>query len=341
MELNDRLHDFEQLGIHLLNQSDSKRKAIELAYAENSWFIPDNSAKSLSAIANQFLSKSKLESFVSNYKLGDLRRSKKVGIISAGNIPLVGFHDVLCTLLCRYHAFIKLSSKDSILMSFVLDSLKNINPAWENYIHQVDQLKNLGAYIATGSNNTAKYFEQYFATYPHIIRRNRNSIAILSGDESTSNLIDLGHDVFSFFGMGCRNVSKLYVPRDYNFEPLLSLWQEHFAEMIHHNGYKNNYDYNYTIYLMNKVPFLMNGCTILLESESLASRIACLHFEYYDSLSNLEEELELRKEEIQCVVTKFELTNLKTTPFGKAQSPALKDFADGIDTMNFLISLSI
>jgi hypothetical protein len=339
MELNNRLHDFEKLGCLLLEQSESKSEAIQLAYAENSWFTPENSAKAIEAIANQYLNRSKLETFAVGYDIDQLTSPKQVGIISAGNIPLVGFHDILCTLLCGHQAFVKMSSKDSVLMNFILDSLKSINPAWSTRVHQSDQLKGLDAYIATGSNNTAKYFEQYFAAYPHIIRRNRNSVAILSGEESTADLISLGHDIFSFFGMGCRNVSKIYVPKEYDFDTLLGLWQEHYAEMILHNGYKNNYDYNYTIYLMNKVPFLMNGCTVLLESKTLASRIACLHYESYDRLSQVEEDLEERKDDIQCVVTACELAGMKTIPFGKAQSPELDDFADGIDTMNFLISL--
>ena len=202
----------------------------------------------------------------------------------------------------------------------------------------MDRLANFDAVIATGSNNTARYFDQYFGKYPNIIRKNRNAIAVLDGKENESELKALGRDVFQFFGLGCRNVSKVYLPKGYEFEPLLEALHT-YNELVLHNKYKNNFDYNYTLLIMNKIPHQSNGCVLMTEDTSLQSRIASLHYEYYEDKDQLQKDLENKKEEIQCAVGRVDLDGISVFPFGKAQQPALMDYADGVDTMEFLLSI--
>ncbi|MCK6695355.1 MAG: acyl-CoA reductase, partial [Thermoanaerobaculia bacterium] len=211
---------------------------------------------------------------------------------------------------------------------------------WEytEFLGEGDKLQGFDAVIATGSNNTARYFEQYFGKYPHIIRRNRNGVAVLDGTESMAELYALGRDIFTYFGLGCRNVSKLYLPRGYDFEPLLEALHE-YREIIHHDKYKNNFDYNLTLFILNKIPYQNNGCLLLREEPSLQARIASVHYEFYDNHAHLGSLLSARKDEIQCLVSNRPISGFTTLPFGKSQEPALSDYADGVDVMQFLTRL--
>jgi len=259
-----------------------------------------------------------------------------VGLILAGNIPCVGFHDWLCVIIAGHQPLVKLSEKDKFLLPLINSYLKGIG--FDTKTVFVERLNEMEAVIATGSNNTARYFESYFGKYPNIIRKNRNAIAILDGNESKEDLINLGEDIFAFFGLGCRSTSKIFVPKGYDFEPLLASFKT-YEESIWHNKYKNNFDYNYTLLLMNKVKHVSGGLVLLIEDESLASRIATLHYEYYDDVEKMQTSISNQKENIQCISSKIPLTILETIPFGQAQQPRLSDYADGVNTISFLKTL--
>lgn len=309
---------------------------------ENRWFTPDNIQLALTAIAEQMLTREKLNAWTAKYPIGShLHPEKTIGLVMAGNIPLVGFHDWLCVFVAGQRALVKLSDKDRRLLPFLVAKLGEwAFESWEytEFIGEGEQLKGFDAVIATGSNNTARYFEQYFAKYPHIIRRNRNGIAVLDGTESSAELYTLGRDIFTYFGLGCRNVSKIYVPRGYDFNPLLEALHE-YREIIHHDKYKNNFDYNFTLFILNKIPHQNNGCLLLREETTLSSRIASVHYEYYDNLDELEGALSAQSDDIQCIVGKVKLAHLPVLSFGMSQEPGLSDYADGVDIMQFLTGL--
>jgi hypothetical protein len=277
-----------------------------------------------------------LRQWLSSYSFDDSRPSKTVGLVLAGNIPLVGFHDILTVLVTGNIALIKLSSKDSVLTEFVLQQLVDIEPRFRDRFSFTETLKNFDAVIATGSDNTSRYFEYYFSRYPSIIRKNRTSCAILTGQETPEELDQLSADVFTYFGLGCRNVSKLWVPEGYNFPSLLDRWRKH-EEIIQHHKYANNYDYQKAIALVNKTPFLDNGVVLLMESEKIVSPISVLYYEYYRTEHDLKERLSLVSDKIQCIVGK---TPPATVPFGQAQFPGPGDYADRVDTVEFLLGLS-
>ncbi len=344
MTQRERLELLAELGHYLHEPPDAALEAIvEQAYAANAWFTPDNIRHSLRAIASAFLHREKLNAWAARYPMPDAAHPQRnVGIVMAGNVPLVGFHDWLCTFVAGHRALVKLSEKDRYLLPFLVKKMGEwAFESWE-YVHFLDdgeRLRDFDAVIATGSNNTARYFEQYFGKYPHIIRRNRNSVAVLTGFETDDELRALGRDIFTYFGLGCRNVSKLYVPHGYQFEHLLDILAKN-REVVLHHKYKNNYDYNLALFLLNRTPHLNNGCLLLREESRLQARIASVHYEYYDELFDLEERLAEQKDSIQCVVSKVQLRDFRALPFGKSQMPELDDYADGVDTMAFLRQLS-
>jgi len=338
MKLSERIDALVKLGEHLRGEDEFLEALMHRSHYHNQWFTIENQKQAIQAIAEHFLDAEKLQQWLAHYHLDDNIQPKKVGLVLAGNIPLVGFHDVLCVFAAGHRAQIKLSDKDQYLLPYLLQLLAKFDERTSSYFEIVPNLRDFEAVIATGSNNSSRYFEAYFSKVPNIIRKNRNAVAVLTGDESAEELQRLSEDVFRYFGLGCRNVSKIYIPRQYDFNPLLEALHEH-REIILHTKYKNNFDYNYALYILNKTTHLANGCIILTESQSLQSRIAGLHYEYYDNLEQIEAEIETRAEEIQCVVAKDELLKAKTLPFGKAQQPELWDYADGVDTMQFLLAL--
>ena len=338
MTLKQRITLLVQLGEYLNSDDELLRAFMTRTQYNNAWLTVENCEKSAKAIANNFLQKEKLEDWAKTYGVKENTTPKKVGIVMAGNIPLVGFHDMLSIFLSGHQSIIKLSDKDRFLIPQLIKKMGEWEEAAKPYFEIVERLTGFDAVIATGSNNSARYFEQYFGKYPNIIRKNRNAIALLDGTESMADLYALGNDVFEYYGLGCRNVSKIYVPRDFKFEPLLEALHE-YNSIVLNNKYKNNFDYNYAMLMLNKVPYKANGCIIMTENEAITSRIASLHYEFYDKADNLVVEINRRAEEIQCVVTKMELPNIKSIPFGKAQRPGLTDYADGVDTMEFLINL--
>lgn len=338
MTLSQRINALAALGTWVESPDDLLQAAMHRSTLQNPWFTPENITSALQAISSRYLSKEALLEWTAPYEIPDAPAQKTIGLVLAGNIPLVGFHDVLSVFIAGHRALIKLSDKDSHLLPTLLQWMVTHYPATHAYFSFCEQLKGFDAVIATGSNNSARYFEAYFGKYPHIIRKNRNSVAVLTGRESDDALLALGEDVFSYFGMGCRNVSKLYVPQGYDFQALLSCW-ETYSHLLHHDKYKNNFDYNYALALLNRQAHITNGIVLITESESLHSRIAGLHMGYYTELGELAKELSRKKEEIQCIVAATELPGLRVLPFGTSQSPGMSDYADDVDTMAFLSSL--
>jgi len=339
MELKNRIKALSFLGEEIRSNSDWLTGPISIAYNENRWFTPENSRKALNAISNQFLKDSVLEAWSNEYGIKDDVSPKKVGLVLAGNIPMVGFHDILSTFISGNISLIKCSSKDSVLLKAVIGRMVDHFPESENYFQFTERLKGFDAVIATGSNNSARYFEQYFGKYPNIIRKNRSAVGVIDGTESKEDFLALGEDIFNYFGLGCRNVSKLYVPQKYNFDSLLGTLHEEFKELANHNKYRNNFDYNNALFLLNKVEFLMSGSLIIMESKDITSRIATLHYEVYSDKNDLANHLHEVEDQIQCIVSKSPISDIKTFNFGEAQKPSISDYADGVDTLQFLKSL--
>ncbi len=301
-------------------------------YYQNNWLTPYHTYFMITRIVEDFLSEEKLKKWLSSYEVKSAESaSLKVGITMAGNIPLAGFHDLLCVILSGHRAVLKLSSKDNILLPYLLDKLYSISPVLREQITISEHLlKDCDAYIATGSDNSARYFEHYFGKYPHIIRKNRHSVAILNGDESQEDLKSLCQDIFLYYGLGCRNVSLLLVPENYDWMPFIECTKE-FDHYMRFSKYKNNFDYQYTLLLLNKQEHWKSDCLLMEENPSLNAPISKLHFIYTDKAELYLEGM--NPDEIQVVVGKNQ------TPFGMAQYPAVNDYADHIDTMKWLTSL--
>lgn len=336
MQLQERINTMVKLG-EKLKEKDEYLEAIMLRTKyNNGWFTLENQRKSIDNIRDFYLDEKMLLKWVAPYNIPERTIPKNVGIVMAGNIPLVGFHDLLSVFVAGHRCVIKLSEKDQFLLPYFLKILKEIDSRTEGYFLLANRLKNIDAVIATGSNNSSRYFEYYFSKMPNIIRKNRNAVAALSGQETPEELLRLGNDVFQYFGLGCRNVSKVYVPQEYEFEPLMEALHE-YREIVRHNKYKNNFDYNFAIQVLNKNTYKSNGCVLVTENKAISSRVGELYYEHYIGPKELERELNHRAEEIQCVVAKAEFLKLPTIPFGEAQKPQLWDYADGVDTMSFLL----
>ena len=310
------------------------KEIIARAGHHNGWFTEDNILFSLKQWSD-LLREQNITDWLSNYSFNKQIKPKTVGIVMAGNIPLVGFHDFLCVLLSGNKVLVKLSSNDKVLFPYLCKYLMEQEPSLAEKIEFVEvKLENFDAVIATGSNNTSRYFEYYFGKKPNIIRKNRNSVAVLTGNESEEELKALGEDIFRYYGLGCRNVSKIYVPKNYNFDNLFHALF-HYKDIIHQHKYANNYDYNKAVYLMSQFKILDNGFLVLKEDDSLPSPISALFYSFYDDESSLRDKLRNMEEQIQCVVSK----NGNDINFGDTQKPSLNDYADGIDTMEFLLKL--
>ncbi len=307
---------------------------IQLSQSHNGWYTADNVYFSIQSWANA-LTEENLNQWLKPYNL-DANKPKTVGLILAGNIPLVGFHDFLSVLISGNAVLIKTSSNDQHLLPFLAKYLIAVEPELATKITFTEgKLENFDAIIATGSDNTARYFEYYFKDKPSIIRKNRNSVAILNGKETTAQLTALGEDIFRYFGLGCRNVSKLFVPKDYEFTAFFEAIFE-YQEVIHYEKYANNYDYNKAVFLMSNFKLLDNGFLTLKEDMSYSSPISSVFYEFYESLDDLELKLTNEKEKIQCVVSNNLVAN--SIEFGQTQTPTLWDYADNVDTIEFLLT---
>ncbi len=346
MRLEDRINAFVRLGLRIkeimhsfYDDADSEfQRVLSQALVYNPWFTKENQIMALSSFA-EMLDEKKLEKWLStlSFKVQTLN-PKQIGVIMAGNIPAVGFHDFLCVLITGNILKAKCASDDKILLPWFSKLLIETEPRFRDKIFFVYKIENVEAVIATGSNNSARYFEYYFSKYPHIIRKNRNAVAVISGGETEGELTALGKDIFSYFGLGCRNVSKMYLPKGYDINLFFHAVQS-FSDVMQHNKYMNNFDYHQALYLLNNEKFLTNNFLIIREDKMIATPVSVLNYEHYNDLQSLKMELENQKEKIQCIVSNHpEIEN--AIPFGKAQHPELWDYADGIDTIDFLRNLN-
>ena len=331
MSLLERIEILEKLGKYLLEDNEELRSVKQKAFEKNKWFTEEFINYSFKSISENYLDEKKLKKWVNYYHIDDNIHPRKIGIVMAGNIPLVGFHDFLSVFITGHFQQIKLSDKDDVLMAHLISKLKEWNAKASSSLKISETLKNCDAYIATGSNNSARYFHHYFGKYPSVIRNNKTSVAVLSGNESEEQLSLLADDVNIYFGLGCRNVTKLLVPEDYNFEPLLQAFNkyDYFKDIT---KYRNNYDYNLALLIMNNKFYMSNESIILSENENIFSPLSVLHYGFYKNEQPILKQLNA-DEAIQCIVGE------NIIPFGKSQEPGLFDYADGIDTMEFLLSL--
>ena len=332
MNLEERIAGFEKLGKYIgaIDEGELHDLA-DRAKQHNSWFTEDSVRLAVKGLLT-YLNGANLRDWVGRYKIQPSNTPKTIAIVMAGNVPLVGFHDFLSVLISGHKVLSKLSSKDSILLPFLSNKLVELEPRFAPLIEFAEQLKNFDAVIATGSDNSSRYFQYYFGKYPHIIRKNRTSCAVLNGKESPQEIEALANDVFSYFGLGCRNVSKIFIPRNFDLVTLLDRWKG-FEVVMDHHKYHNNYDYQKSILLINRNAFLDTGFVMLQESEKLVSPISVLYYERYDGEGDLALKLTENRDKIQCIVGKSVPGSI---PFGQAQSPRLWDYADQIDTLQFL-----
>ena len=332
-----RLAAFAALGRRLASLTDDEITDLAArARSRNGWFDRPNVRAALAGVAH-LLAEPQLSQWAARYPAEPIQ-PRQVGVVMAGNIPLVGFHDLLCVLLSGHLLLAKPSKDDTVLMLWVAQELTTIEPAFAERIQFVERLNAADAFIATGSDNTARYFEYYFRNKPHLIRRNRTSVGILTGHETSQELALLGPDIFQYYGLGCRNVSKLYVPEGYNFVPLLDVLQV-CAHVLDHHKYQNNYDYNKSIMLVNAVPHYDTGFLLLTEREALVSPISVVHYSTYQQEIDLVDQLATVAAQTQAIVSaggRF----AGSVSFGQAQHPSVADYADGIDTMEFLAATS-
>lgn len=337
MNFQHAIHILSQLGTFFNEESTKDNPVFTKAYQQNPWFTIEYTKKAIAAWGDQ-LNTEHLNKWLSVYQDMPKPAPKNVVVIMAGNIPLVGLHDLLSVLVCGHKAIVKLSSDDTVLMKWVIENIINIAPEWADKIEITDERlpKTFDAVIATGSNNTNRYFEYYFKTKPSLLRKARTSVAVLTSNETPEDLQKLGEDIFTYFGLGCRNVSKIYVPEGYDiahfYEGIAG-----FYEHINHNKYANNYTYHKAILLMNLTKHFDNNFLLLKEDTNIASPLGVMFYEQYTNLDELSKTLENNKDQIQCVVSKISLNN--SVPLGKAQQPELTDYADGVDTVKFLLEI--
>jgi len=357
MTLQQRINAFARLGKIMhgldngttidLNLAPDEQKAFENLQLEiidavhyNGWFTEINVRQSLRSLA-EAISTPNLTTWLAPYEkqISNPEGGKTVGLVMAGNVPAVGFHDWMSVLITGNKVLAKLSSDDKRLIPALSKLLEAIEPQFEGMSEFTNgQLKGMDAIIATGSDNSARYFDYYFGKYPHIIRKNRNGVAVLSGHETNEELVSLTHDIFSYYGMGCRNVAHVFVPENYDFTPLLDACQA-WSSVNENHKYFNNYEYNKAIYLVNSTPHLDAGNLLVTENTQFASPVSVLHFEYYKDHDEVQKTLVQSSDQIQCVISSMHLDSVPCIPFGNSQKPALWDYADGIDTIRFLTSV--
>jgi hypothetical protein len=331
MILQQRIDILIELGNYIKQNGEEWQRTKEKASRTNHWFIPEFIEMAAKNIADEFLQKDKLENWIKEYNIPEeTSNTSTIGLVMAGNIPMVGFHDMLCIFVSGHYQRIKPSSNDNVLIYHLVQKMIEWNAEVKEYISFAENLKGCDAYIATGSNNSSRYFDYYFGKYPHIIRRNRTSVAVLDGTETKEDFDNLADDIQTYFGLGCRNVTKLYVPEDYNFEDLLQALKkyERYADL---HKYRNNYDYQLALLMMGNKFYMTNGTILLSKNPSLFTAVSVVHYEFYRDKNEL---VPLKNnKEVQCIV------GHDYKEFGEAQQPSLNEFADGVNTLNFLLSL--
>jgi len=335
MNYSKTLEGFVELGNQLRRISNSKfQELAERAFAENRWFDNKSVKNAIDGIIHM-ISEDQIQTWKKNYDF-NIEKKKNVGVVMAGNIPFVGFHDLFIILASGNIASIKLSSQDSVLMKFIIESLTEINSEFEHRINLVERIKDVDAVIATGSDNTARYFEYYFSEIPKIIRKNRTSIAILDGYEDSDQIQNLGHDIYDYYGLGCRNISKILVPEGFEMRFLLDNLQN-FEFLLENSKYKNNYDYHKSILLVNREDHLDTGFSLFKKSTDFVSPTSLTYYEEYSNLDFVNNYISQHQHKIQCISTTLLLDS--SVDLGETQRPNLWDYADNIDTMEFLLSL--
>lgn len=356
MTLNQKTEAFSLLGSFLKDYLHLKSNSNDLALFHkdfeildqlvhkssilNPWHVQSDILFALQSISDN-LEFEIINTWVGNYSIYEKKEaSLNVGIVMAGNIPLVGFYDFFYVLMSGNNALVKLSSQDELLLPFLTQKLIDFEPSFQNRVQFVNKLAGFDAVIATGSGNSSRYFEYYFSNVPNIIRKNRNSCALISGKETAEEMQCLGKDIFTYFGGGCRNVSKIWIPENYDmshfYEPLSA-----YSDVLTNNKYANNYDYNKAMFLVKSIPFLDNGFLLLRQEDSLAAPRAVIHYEYYKNYEDLDIKLQILKDELQCIAGNenyFVKTSQKLLTFGTTQFPQLHDYADNVDVMRFLMS---
>jgi len=337
MEIITRVKSFLRLKNEIENLSDAALKPLmKKAMINNPWFTESNIELAFEGII-ALLTEDHLLKWLANYKFSS-NTPGKIGVIMAGNIPMVGFHDMLCVLLSNNILNAKLSSQDNILIPFLAEKLTAIEPEWQEKIQFVDKLKGVDAVIATGSDNSARYFEYYFKNIPALIRKNRTSVAVISGNETKKELRDLGKDIYQYFGLGCRNVSKLFLPKNYDITLLLDEWND-WSHFMENHKFMNNHTYYRAIYSIEKIKYLDNGFSIFTQNKDLVSPTSVIYYNFYENESEVLRYLSEFRDKIQCVVSQKPLGEIKTVPFGQTQKPQVWDYSDNVDTMNFLLDL--
>ena len=329
MILQERIQLMSKLGQYLEGEDAEWLECKERAFSENPWFIPDFINKSVSKIVSGFLQTPLLENWATKYHVSELAESPKtVGLVMAGNIPLVGFHDFLCVFVSGHKIVMKSSSKDTQLIKHLIKKLTEWDSRITDLVSFSERLKGCDAYIATGSNNSSRYFDYYFGKYPNIIRKNRTSVAILDNTETTEELIALADDIQLYFGLGCRNITKLWVHNNYDFLPLLNALKQ-YAFLMDYHKYLHNFVYHLALLIMGNRYYMNNDSVILTQNTSVFSPVSQVHYEFYENRQLVIDQLTIHPD-IQCIVGHENIS------FGMAQSPALTDYADGVDTMAFL-----
>jgi len=338
MSLEERIELLAQLGVYLSSDDEHLHAVMHRTAYNNQWLTIENSKKVAKAIASAYLTKAHLLDWIAKFDYKDQDEPKKVGVVPAGNIPLIGLLDIVSTFLVGHTALIKPTSAEEYLLPHLIKKMIAWEPKAAAYFQLNNFLKGFDAIITRTNGSKNHYFATYFSKFPHIIREERHSIAILNGTETEAELLALGNDVFANFGLGNENISKLYVPEGYNFDQLLTIFHE-YRQIVLTSKYKNNFDYNYSLFLLNNVSFLANGCIILKEDPALTSRIACLHYEYYTDISTLTKSLKALQKEIRYIVSKHPIAGLQTLLQGNTQTPSLQEDPDRVETMQFLINL--
>jgi hypothetical protein len=349
MNLKERIDTFVKFATFLSGLKDENstfmleelevlKTRIKEAEQKNNWFTHENILSSLIALSDQ-LTIENFDSWLTPYNLSDTDDNKRILLVMAGNIPLVGFHDLLSVLISGNRVVVKLSSNDNILFPYLWEVICKINPNFSDKLEKIDEIidKKFDAVIATGSDNSAKYFEYYFKNIRRIIRKNRRSIAVINGKETNPELKGLAEDVFLYFGLGCRSVSKIFVPKGYILDKLFDVFFP-FQEIVNHKKYGNNYDYNKAVFLMGGHKLVENGFLLMKEDESLQSPVSMLFYEYYEDLEKVKDYIDENADLLQCVVCKEDIVK-KNTHFGETQKPQLWDYADNVDTIEFLMSI--
>lgn len=337
MTLSKRINILSYLGAYLQKGSEELEAVIQKTYFHNRWFTTENTKVAIETVSQNFLDKDLLESWANKYAISDKRPMRRVGLVLDGNTPLTGFHDLISIFISGNIAKIKLSETDKFLIPHFVKVMAEVEEEVNTMFEVSERLSELDAVIVRGNQKSIRYFKTYFGKYPNIIEEQKNTIAILDGKESQKDLELLGDDIFKYFGLGQRNVSKLYLPESFDFENLLEILHEH-RDLVNHDKYKNNFDYNYTLLILNSRPLQSNGCILLTEDTALQSRIAQLHYEFYKDESDLKTKLDAIKDQIEITLGNS-ISNLQLTPFGKSQYPGLFDYIGGVDTMAFLTAL--